>query len=107
MAVDAVGLGATRRDAIGAVRAGGRVVMLGLEEEFSEIDFADVVRREIEIKGSFAYTADEFRRAAELFPRHAATLLPLVETESIEAGSEVFARLANREDTRVKVVLVP
>ena len=106
VAVDAVGLGATRRDAIGAVRAGGRVVMLGLEEEFSEIDFADVVRREIEIKGSFAYTAEEFRRAA-MFPRHAATLLPLVETESIEAGSEVFARLANREDTRVKVVLVP
>jgi L-iditol 2-dehydrogenase len=105
--MDAVGLGETRRDAIAAAAPGGRVVLLGLEEERSEIDFADVVRREIELKGSFAYTAAEFARAAELFPSLADTLLPLINTEPIEAGPDVFAGLADRRDHRVKVVLVP
>ena len=107
VAVDAVGLGDTRRDAIDAVAPGGRVVLLGLEEERSEIDFADVVRREVELKGSFAYSAAEFARAAELFPSLADALLPLIETEPIEAGPAVFAGLADRRDHRVKVVLVP
>jgi threonine dehydrogenase-like Zn-dependent dehydrogenase len=106
VAVDAVGLTQTRRDAIGAVAAGGRVVLLGLEEEDSEISFADVIRREVTLVGSFAYTAAEFHQAAEILG-DLEDFLRLVEMEPLERGAEVFARLADRQEQRVKVVLAP
>ncbi len=107
VAVDAVGLSDTRRDAIAATRAGGRVVLLGLEHESSEIDFADVIRREIELAGSFAYTAAEFAEAARLYADEADRIGRLVTPEPLSRGMEVFSALADREDLRVKVVLTP
>ncbi len=107
VAVDAVGQSATRRDAIAAVRPGGRVVLLGLEHESSEIDFADVIRREIELVGSFAYTAGEFAEAARLYAGEAERIGRLVTPEPLSRGSEVFSALADREDLRVKIVLTP
>lgn len=106
-AVDAVGSGAARRDAIASVRPGGRVVALGLEEELGEVDFADLIRREVDLLGSFAYTAAEFAEAARLYPEVAGKLAPLIALERFEQGPEVFARLAAREDTRPKIILTP
>lgn len=107
VAVDAVGLTATRQGAVAAAAAGGSVVLLGLEQESSELDFADVIRRELRLLGSFAYTPAEFARAAELYLRDAARIDPLVHREPLDHGADVFAGLADRRDTRVKVVLVP
>ena len=107
VAVDAVGLTQTRDDAIRAVRPGGRVVLLGLEQESSEIDVADVIRREVELVGSFAYTSAEFAAAAALYLEEAESLATLVTAEPLSRGAEVFAGLADREDFRVKVVLTP
>lgn len=107
VAVDAVGLTATRRDAIDAVAPGGLVVLLGLEEESSELDLAEVIRREIRLHGSFGYTSAEFREAASLLPELVGELTPLVELEPLERGAEVFAALADRLDSRLKVALVP
>jgi threonine dehydrogenase-like Zn-dependent dehydrogenase len=106
-AVDAVGSGPARRDAIAAVRAGGTVIALGLEEELGQIDFADLIRREIDVRGSFAYTTAEFAEAAGLYPQVAAQLAPLIALEPLDRGPEVFSRLASREDTRPKIVLAP
>lgn len=107
VSVDAVGLTETRRDAIAAVASGGRVVLLGLEHERSELDFADIVRREIAMTGSFAYTAKEFEAAAQFYLDHTDRLRPLVVTEPLERGADVFAGLADRRDYRVKIVLAP
>jgi 2-desacetyl-2-hydroxyethyl bacteriochlorophyllide A dehydrogenase len=107
VAVDAVGLTATRQDAIAAAATGGSVVLLGLEHESSEIDFADVIRRELRLLGSFAYTPAEFEAAVELYLRDAARIDPLVHREPLDRGADVFAGLADRRDTRVKVVLIP
>lgn len=106
-AVDAVGLEATRRDCVSAVRNCGRVVLLGLEHEESELDFADVIRRQVELVGSFGYTAKEFREAATLLPKLIDALGPLVESEPLERGADVFAALADRSDSRLKVALLP
>jgi threonine dehydrogenase-like Zn-dependent dehydrogenase len=107
VAVDAVGLTVTRSDAIAAVAAGGRVVLLGLEDERSELDFADIIRREIALTGTFGYSAAEFRDAGQFYLDNVDTLRGLVVTEPLGRGAEVFAGLADRSDHRVKIVLTP
>jgi alcohol dehydrogenase len=90
-----------------AVGLGGRVILLGLEEESSELDLSDVIRREVQLVGSFGYTAAEFHLAASLLAELVDELAPLIEVEPLERGPEVFAALADRRDPRLKVALVP
>jgi len=65
IAVDAVGVSATRRDCIGAARPGGRVVFVGLHEPDASLPINDIIRREIACYGSFCYTPPEFRHALD------------------------------------------
>ena len=58
--VDAVGAGVTRQQAVTAVRAGGTVILTGLHEEQSALNFGDVIRREVVLRGSFAYSPANF-----------------------------------------------
>ncbi|HSR25160.1 MAG TPA: alcohol dehydrogenase catalytic domain-containing protein, partial [Candidatus Eisenbacteria bacterium] len=61
--IDAVGREATRRLAVEAVRPGGRVVLLGLHDDATTFGSHDLVRREVLVTGSYAYTDEEFGRA--------------------------------------------
>jgi threonine dehydrogenase-like Zn-dependent dehydrogenase len=63
---DTVGAVATRRNAIENVRAGGVAVLVGLHSPELAVAGGPVVAGERTIKGSFAYTPDEFREAIGL-----------------------------------------
>jgi 2-desacetyl-2-hydroxyethyl bacteriochlorophyllide A dehydrogenase len=63
IAIDAVGVPATRQGCIAAVRAGGRVVWVGLHDATSTLDVNDLIRREIVTLGAFAYTPVDFADA--------------------------------------------
>ena len=62
-AIDAVGLPGTRQQAVEAVRMGGQVVFVGLHEDRTELAVNHIVRAEITVRGSFAYTRDDFTQA--------------------------------------------
>src|SRR5437867_3066540 len=66
LVVDAVGATATRRSALDLVRPGGAVVLLGLHEDESALSFHRVVRDQVALQGSFAYTDADFVRALDL-----------------------------------------
>ncbi|MEP7199187.1 MAG: alcohol dehydrogenase catalytic domain-containing protein, partial [Chloroflexota bacterium] len=63
VAVDAVGTGVTRAQCVAATRAAGTVILTGLHEEQSAMPVADIIRREIVLHGSFAYTPANFADA--------------------------------------------
>nr|CAA9434305.1 MAG: Threonine dehydrogenase and related Zn-dependent dehydrogenases [uncultured Rubrobacteraceae bacterium] len=66
LVIDAVGAKATRRMAIEElVRPGGRVVMVGLHDDATTLGFHGVVRGQISIQGSYAYTARDYEQALE------------------------------------------
>src|SRR5690606_1112269 len=65
LAVDAVGLAATRQTCLTATVPGGRVVWIGLHESHSALDINDMARRELTTIGSFAYAPQDFRRSEE------------------------------------------
>ena len=65
VAIDAVGLAVTRKQCLQAVIAGGQVVYIGLHEEESEIPVNLAIRKEINLKSSFAYTPSNFEAALD------------------------------------------
>lgn len=65
-AIDAVGLPQTRRDCIGAVRPGGSVSFVGLHDDETAVPGNTIVRQEIEIRGSFSYSDDDFHTSLQL-----------------------------------------
>jgi len=65
LVVETAGTAPAVAQAVRACRPGGRVVLTGLPHEPSEVDFFQVVRREISILGSMIYQ-DEFPEAMRL-----------------------------------------
>lgn len=67
--IDAVGLPITRQQGIELVENGGRVVFIGLHEDVTPLPGNVIVRKEIEIAGSFSYSYNDFRQALALIER--------------------------------------
>lgn len=107
VSVDAVGSAATREQCVTATRAGGRLILSGLHEERSAMPAADMIRREIEVKGSFAYSPANFAQSLDLLGRGAVRLDPwIIEAPLSEAG-KWFDRLIEAPGDVAKALLVP
>jgi Threonine dehydrogenase and related Zn-dependent dehydrogenases len=106
--IDAVGSEDTRRLAINAVRRGGRVIFVGLHDNEVTIPGNLIVRSEIEIKGSFSYTDEDFLKAVRVL--ESGLLDPRegwVDIRPLERGQETFEELAGTETKYVKVMFNP
>ncbi len=106
--IDAVGLPITRLSAINAVRPGGKVIFIGLHEDESAIPGNHVIRSEIEIKGSFCYTAANFSASIRLL---ATGFLPdptsWVDIRPLDAAGPSFDQLIDDPSSAIKIVLTP
>ncbi len=106
--IDAVGSNATRALAVQLVRPGGRVVFIGLHDEASPLAANYLVRQEVAIQGSFAYTPADFARAIELLAAGVVAPSPAwVEERPLGAGGAAFAGLVDGSITIPKVILRP
>jgi threonine dehydrogenase-like Zn-dependent dehydrogenase len=107
-AIDCVGLVATRRAAVAALRPGGRAVMLGLHVDETPFAVNDCVRAETEVVGSFSYAVADFQRALALLAAGALrpdprwlSLWPFADG----AGAFEYLLQAGERDAVTKVVL--
>lgn len=104
--IDAAGFETTWALGLRAVRPGGRIEAVGLGAGAGKIDFFAIAGKEVTITGSFAWTDEDFDRAAELIASGAIdtsgwfTAMPLAE------GQRAFEELVDTTE-RFKVVLVP
>jgi 2-desacetyl-2-hydroxyethyl bacteriochlorophyllide A dehydrogenase len=105
LVLDAAGAQATRAMAVELVRPGGRVVCIGLAADDTTLSFHTVVREQITIIGSYAYTMTDFEQALEWLAGGRATLGELAPVLPLEAGPDAFARLAESPPDQVKVFL--
>ncbi len=106
--IDAVGADATRALALQMVRPGGRAVYIGLHDERSPLAANYLVRQEITIQGSFAYTPTDFAGALDLLA--SAAVVPSavwVEERPLSMGAAAFAGLVDGSITVAKIVLTP
>ena len=94
LAVDAVGLAATRALGVQAVRPGGRVGCIGLAQDDTTLGFADIIRRQVSLLGSYAYTMAEYEAALDALVSGRTSFGELREVEPLEAGPDAFTRLS-------------
>lgn len=105
--LEAVGTAATRDLAVRAVRNGGTVVLLGLHDQRSDADFSSIVRKEVTLRGSFAYTRSDFAASLHLLVSGAISATPYVRELPLSDGPSAFARLSDAPDAVLKILLVP
>ncbi len=103
--LDAAGAQATRALAVDLVRPGGRVVCIGLAADDTSLSFHTVVREQIAIFGSYAYTMADFEQSLDWLATGRASLGELTPVLPLEDGPEAFARLAEAPPDQVKVFL--
>jgi 2-desacetyl-2-hydroxyethyl bacteriochlorophyllide A dehydrogenase len=105
--IDAVGSPATRQALIESVRKGGEIMLLGLHDRTSEVDFALVVRNELRLQGSFTYTPANFQTSKRLLENGDISIEPWTQTRPLEEGQAAFDLLASDPGDTLKVVLKP
>ena len=105
LVLDAAGAQATRAMAVDLVRPGGRVVCIGLAADDTTLPFHTVVREQITIIGSYAYTMADFEQSLEWLAAGRASLGELTPVLPREEGPGAFARLAEAPPDQVKVFL--
>ena len=104
--IDAVGATPVRIQAIRAVVPGGRVVLIGLHDEESVIPVNYLIRQEITVTGTFAYTDDAFTQAVDLLTH--GVVQPSVdwlEERPLSDGPAAFAELVDGKAKAAKIVL--
>ncbi|MEM7031248.1 MAG: alcohol dehydrogenase catalytic domain-containing protein [Chloroflexota bacterium] len=107
VSVDAVGLAVTRTQCVSATCATGTLILSGLHEETSEVPAADIIRREIVVRGCFAYSPDNFAEAIQLLLEDKIRLDPWIVEAPLTEGGPWFDRLIDEPGDVSKVLLVP
>lgn len=105
--IDAVGAKATRNVALAAVKPGGVVMHIGLQDWASEIDMRKLTLAEITLLGTYTYTTADMRAAVRGLYQGAFGNLEWVETRPLAEGAAAFADLDKGRAASAKVVLVP
>lgn len=102
--IDAVGAPATRAASVANLKPSGTALWLGLLATDAAYDATDLIRMEKTVRGSFAYTRDDFVDAIEL-ARHVD--LDWTTNVSLDEGARVFHELAAGRTDIVKAILRP
>ena len=103
--IDASGSGPARQMAFDLCRPGGQVLLLGMGQQRSEIDFVTSIRKEHRVVMSFAYTPVDFERALNLLVAGDVHLDPYTVRYALEEGQQAFEMITQRPGSTLKVVL--
>jgi threonine dehydrogenase-like Zn-dependent dehydrogenase len=105
MVLDASGVGPARQAAFDLCRPGGLVVLLGMGEERSEVDFVSSIRKEHRVAMSFAYTPADFERALKLLTASEIDIRPWTVELPLEQGQQAFDKMTKAPGDTLKMLL--
>ena len=104
--IDAVGANMTRKQAVEAVVPGGQVVYIGLHDEESSLAANYLVRQEIAVTGSFAYTPADFEQAFDFLVQGLLHADPSwLEERPLAEGAKAFEELIAGTAPVTKIIL--
>jgi 2-desacetyl-2-hydroxyethyl bacteriochlorophyllide A dehydrogenase len=105
--IDAVGSAATRGSALAAVKPGGVVMHIGLQDWASEIDMRKLTLAEITLLGTYTYSMADLRATVAALGRGVFGNLSWVERRSLDEAPRAFEDLHHGRLATAKVVLEP
>jgi alcohol dehydrogenase len=107
LVIDAVGGKATRSAALAAVKPGGVMMHIGLQDWASQIDMRKLTLAEITLIGTYTYTTTDLRATVRALHEGVFGNLAWVETRGLDAGTQAFADLDAGRSSAAKIVLIP
>ena len=105
--VDAAGFSETRKQGVKMTARAGVFAMIGLHDPVTEFDCLDVINRELEVHGVYAYTQATYERALELIARKKVDVTSWVRPFALEEGQSLFERLVSAPGDLVKASFRP
>ena len=105
--IDAHGSETARQSCVNACRKGGEILLLGLHETFSRVEFNLIVRNELRVQGSFAYTPRDFAQSKKLIENGDIDLAAWTEVLTFEQGQAAFDKLTSDPGATLKIALTP
>ncbi len=94
LVIDAVGIEATWTAACGLARSGGVIAEVGLTQGTGQMAVGDLVRRGLTLRGVYAYTEEDFRRAFDLL-RESPPPLDWVARAELNSGPKTLSDLVD------------
>ena len=107
LVIDAVGAATTRTLALAAVKPGGVVMHVGLQDRASEIDMRKLTLAEITLIGTYTYSTSDLRAAVLALHEGAFGDLGWVEERPLAEGAAAFRDLHEGRCAAAKIVLRP
>jgi len=104
---DAVGAKATRAQALAAIKPGGTIMHVGLQDWASEIDMRKLTLAEITLLGTYTYTTADLRATVDALARGVFGDLSWVEERPLDEGQQAFLDLDQGRCAAAKVILRP
>lgn len=105
--MDAVGAKATRQQALAAIKPGGVVMHVGLQDWASEIDMRKLTLAEITLLGTYTYTTADLRATVAALDKGQFGDLVWVEERALADGPQAFIDLDSGASAAPKIVLRP
>ena len=105
--MDAVGSKITRQQAFAAIKPGGVIMHVGLQDWASEIDMRKLTLAEITLLGTYTYTTADLRATVDALHRGVFGALDWVEERSLAQGPQAFVDLDQGKSASAKIVLKP
>ncbi len=81
--------------------------LIGLGIGETVLDFLPVVNKELQIRGSYCYSDDDFHRALELLAAGHIQVQGMIQVAPLSEGVAYFQRQLSESTGRTKVVLRP
>ena len=103
--IDASGSETARQTAFDLCRPAGQVVLLGMADQRSAVNFVASIRKEHRVVMSFAYTPLDFRRSLDLLIAGRIDLRPWTQKMPLEQGQEAFERMTRNPGDSLKMML--
>ncbi|EGW50487.1 hypothetical protein HMPREF1022_02446 [Desulfovibrio sp. 6_1_46AFAA] len=105
--VDAVGRKVTREMAVHALKPGGVLMHMGLQDWSSQMDMRKITLAEHVVLGTYTYTYADLQATVEALRNNVFGNLAWVEYRSLADGPEAFRVLDQRKTQAAKIVLLP
>ena len=106
IAFEVVGISTTVRQAMSALRTGATCIWVGNSEKMITMNMQEVVTRQLNISGTYAYTHEGFGEAISLLAEQKPDLDPMIsKVVPLDQGPEMFKQLAKGTSQLIKVIL--
>ncbi len=105
---EAVGLEATVQQGLDMLAIGGKLTIVGMMSKTMTLNVLSIVSRELQVRGSYAYAVDDFRRGFSYIVNRKIDVKPLITNVlPLEKTREGFEMMHEKKGNPLKIIIKP